>query len=127
VSETDEARPDDRHSGAQKVFFLCVTEPNGATPEQLREHLSEHKKWVAGLEREGRIFVAGPILGEDYRSSGRGVLVVRARSLAEAREIFDRDPMHAKGLRTYRLYPWQINEGSFDLRVSLSGGSSDLS
>jgi hypothetical protein len=54
------------------------------------------------------------------------VLVLRARSLAEARAIFDVDPFHALGLRTYQLWPWQVNEGSFELRVSLSGANADL-
>jgi len=124
MAATDEARPDERHAGAQKVFFLCLTEPaDGIGPAQLRPRLAEHKKWVAGQESEGRIFVAGPLLDEDYQSFGKGVLVVRARSLAEARQIFDSDPMHELGLRTYQLWPWQINEGSFQLRVSLSDGT----
>jgi len=128
MAATDEARPDERHGGAGKVFFLCLTEPaDGVGPAQLYPRLAEHKKWVAGQESEGRIFVAGPLLDEDYRAFGRGVLVVRARSLAEAREIFDSDPFHAEGLRTYQLWPWQVNEGSFQLRAVLSGGTVDLS
>ncbi|GHH83892.1 hypothetical protein GCM10018793_47090 [Streptomyces sulfonofaciens] len=124
MAATDETRPDERHAGAQKVFFLCRTQPaRGVTQEQLYPHLPEHKKWVAEQEDQGRIFVAGPLLDEDYRAFGTGVLVIRARSLAEARDIFDSEPYHARGLRTYRLWPWQINEGSFHLRASLSGGT----
>jgi len=127
MAASDEARPDERHAGAQKVFFLCQTQPaDGVTLEQLYPHLPEHKKWLAEQESQDRIFVAGPLLDEDYRAFGRGVLVIRARSLAEARDIFDSDPFHATGLRTYQLWPWQINEGSFHLRASLSGGSFDI-
>jgi uncharacterized protein YciI len=128
MAATDEARPDERHAGAQKVFFLCLTQPaHGVRTDELYPNLPEHKKWVAEQESQGRIFVAGPLLDEDYRSFGSGVLVVRARSLAEARAIFDSDPFHAMGLRTYQLWPWQINEGSFHLNASLSGGSFEIS
>lgn len=121
MAATDEARPDVRHAGAQKVFFLCLTEPAaGVGSSELYPHLDEHKKWVAERETEGRMFVAGPLLDDDYQTFGHGVLVLRARSLAEAREIFDTDPFHAMGLRTYQLWPWQVNEGSFQLRVVLS-------
>jgi uncharacterized protein YciI len=127
MTATDEARPDTHHSGAQKVFFLCLTRPaDGVGPAELQPHLPEHKKWVARQEREGRVFVAGPLLDEDYHSFGQGVLVIRARSLAEARQVFDSDPFHAKGLRTYRMWPWQINEGSFRLHSTLSGGTFEI-
>jgi uncharacterized protein YciI len=63
--------------------------------------------------------VAGPLLDEDYRSFGSDALVIRACSMAEARQVFDSDPFHAKGLRTCQLWPWQINEGS--LRPSGAG------
>jgi uncharacterized protein len=124
----DQARPDERHAGAQKVFFLCLTQPaQGVRQEELYPILPEHKKWVAEQESHGRIFVAGPLLDEDYHAFGTGVLVVRANTLAQAREIFDADPFHSMGLRTYQLWPWQINEGSFHLQASLSGGTFDVS
>jgi uncharacterized protein YciI len=109
------------------VFFLCITEPNeGLSPEDLYPHLPEHKKWVAELERQGTIFVAGPLLSDEQRASGSGALVVRSHSYTEARQTLDSDPFHAKGMRTYRLWPWQINEGSFRLRVRLSDGAFDM-
>ena len=127
MAATDEARPDERHAGAQKVFFLCLTQPaQGVRQAELYPILPEHKKWAAEQESQGRLFVAGPLLDEDYRGFGTGVLVIRARSLAEAREIFDTDPFHARGLRTYQLWPWQINEGSLVLHASLSGGTFDI-
>jgi hypothetical protein len=127
MAATDEARPDTRHAGAQKVFFLCRTQPaDGIQPSELYPYLPDHKKWVAEQERAGRMFLAGPLLDEDYHSFGSGVLVIRARSLAQARQIFDSDPFHAKGLRTYQLWPWQINEGSFRLHSTLSGGTLEI-
>jgi uncharacterized protein len=123
TADNETAKPDERHTGAQKVVFLCFTEPAGVSPEEMRPHLDEHKAWLADMERSSDLLFAGPMLDEDYRYSGSGLLVLRATSLAEAVSIADRDPFHAKGIRTYRLVPWQINEGSMDVRLTLSDGA----
>lgn len=121
-----QARPDERHAGAQKVFFLCFTEPVELSPEEIRSHLEPHKQWLADLERSGILFLAGPMLDKNYRFEGSGLFVIRADSFAEAEEIADRDPFHANGIRTYRLVPWQVNEGSFAVHSTLSDGTVDF-
>ncbi|MER7686606.1 YciI family protein [Streptomyces sp. NPDC097610] len=126
MTETTQAKPDERHTGAQKVLFLCFTEPNGVSADVLRQHLEEHKKWLTTLERDGRLFAAGPLLDDDYRGSGSGMLILRAASRQEAQDIVDQDPFHARGLRTYQLQPWQLNEGSFGVNVTLSDGTATL-
>jgi uncharacterized protein YciI len=122
TTENVAARPDERHSGAQLVVYLCFTEPaEGVSAERdLRPHLDSHKAWLGAVEASSELLFAGPMLDEDYRYAGSGLLVLRAGSVGAAKEIVDRDPFHAKGLRTYRIVPWQINEGSFDLHLSLS-------
>lgn len=117
--------PDTRHAGAQKVYFLCFTDPVEGAQEAIREHFDKHKAWVVEMEGAGNIFVAGPLLDENYRSFGSGLLVIRAGSLEQAKRIVDGDPFHQRGIRTYRLIPWQINEGSFDVKFVLSGGRLD--
>ncbi|AEA24444.1 YciI family protein [Pseudonocardia benzenivorans] len=122
MSENISARPDERHSGAQKVVFLCFTEPaeGVSSDEDIRPNLDSHKQWLSDIERSAQLLFAGPMLGDDYRYSGSGLLVLRAGSIAEAKEIADRDPFHSQGLRSYRIVPWQLNEGSFDVRMTLS-------
>jgi uncharacterized protein YciI len=122
-TENAAARPDERHSGAQMVVFLCFTEPAAgvSSDEDIRPHLESHKSWLADVEAASELLFAGPMLDEGYRYSGSGLLVLRANSVAAAKEIADRDPLHSKGLRTYRIVPWQINEGQFDVRLTLSG------
>jgi uncharacterized protein YciI len=120
ASKQAAARADERHSGAQLVFFLCFTEPAGLSAEELRPHLDAHKRWVVDQERSGRLFAAGPILDEDYRFSGHGLFILRAKSRGEAEEIADSDPFHANGIRTYRLQPWQVNEGNLQITLTLS-------
>jgi uncharacterized protein YciI len=66
------------------------------------------------------------MLDDDYRFAGPGLLVLRAKSFAEARAVADADPFHARGIRTYRLVPWQVNEGSIELRLTLSDGQAAL-
>lgn len=120
--ESEKAKPDERHSGAQKVVFLCFTEPVDLSPEDIRPHLDAHKAWLAEVERSADLLFAGPMLDEDYRYSGSGLLILQAESMADAMSIADNDPFHANGIRKYRMVPWQINEGSVDIRLTLSDG-----
>lgn len=50
----------------------------------------------------------------------RGMWIIRATSFEEAQAIVDRDIFHSSGLRTYKLYRWQMNEGSPTLTVNFS-------
>lgn len=121
-----QARPDERHVGAQKLFFLCFTEPVELSPEEIRPHLDPHKQWLVDLERSGALFLGGPMLDSNYKFDGSGLFVIRADSLAEAEDIAGRDPFHAHGIRKFRLVPWQVNEGSFTVHLTLSDGIFDF-
>jgi hypothetical protein len=48
------------------------------------------------------------------------MIVVRAASMDEAREIAERDPMHRSGARTFHIRPWILCEGSLSVTVKLS-------
>jgi hypothetical protein len=44
MATTDEARPDTRHAGTQKVSFLCLTEPaDDVGHAEPYPHLPRHK------------------------------------------------------------------------------------
>lgn len=49
-----------------------------------------------------------------------GMIVVRARDFEEARAFADRDPMHARGLRSYSVQRWRVNEGRYTVTVDYS-------
>jgi uncharacterized protein len=116
-----QAHPDARHSGAQKVYFVCFTEPaDGAALSDIEQTLPAHKAWAAETEAAGQLFVAGPFLDGDFRYTGSGMIILRARTQAEAEAIVSADPMHHNGLRSYRLSPWQLNEGSLPLHIRMS-------
>ncbi|HEX4791657.1 MAG TPA: YciI family protein [Actinospica sp.] len=122
-SDERRATADERHSGAQKVYYICFTDPVDASPDEMRPYVEEHKAWIAGVEASGMLFLGGPLLDDDFRFSGSGMMILRASSAREAREVMDADPFHAKGIRAYRLVPWQLNEGSLSLTAVLSAGT----
>lgn len=101
------------------MYFLCFTEPVAMWPEEMHPFLEEHKAWLRSLEASGALFLGGPFLDDNFRYSGAGLMVLRARSFAEARSLVDADPFHANGIRKYRLVPWQVNEGCVVLRGTL--------
>jgi uncharacterized protein YciI len=112
-------RVDETHSGLQKLYYICFTEPAGSL-EDLERHLDEHKAYLVQLERAGLLFAAGPLLDENYRFHGPGMIVLNATSRAQAESIVRADPFHARGVRRWRIVPWQVNEGSLQLRMTFS-------
>ena len=105
---------------AAREFFVVLTEP-AAGRAAVQRHLGPHLEYQRGLEIRGVVVAAGPLsdeAGEEW--TGKGLIILRAASLAEARAIADADPMHRDGVRTYKLLPWLMNEGSFTLTVRLA-------
>ena len=50
------------------------------------------------------------------------MVIIRAESLAHAREIAESDPMHAAGARSFTVRPWLLNEGRITVTVDFSTG-----
>jgi len=90
-------------------------------PSALQETLSAHLEYQGKMEAADKLAFAGPLADETgAEMNGTGLIVYRAVSFDEARQIADADPMHAEGRRPYRIRRWLINEGSFNLSVALS-------
>ena len=108
-------------------LYAVFTEPAGgmdAVLELMGPHLGYQKK----LEEEGIMFAAGPFADDDEQIwSGAGMVIIRADSVAHAKEIAAADPMHQAGARTFRVRPWLLNEGSLNLRITYSDGGRDIS
>ncbi len=85
--------------------------------EQIAAALPDHLEYQVSLEQRGIMFAAGPLFDEDDAPPRAGLIIIRAKSFAEAEEIAKADPMHARGLRSYTLDKWKINEGGFTLKV----------
>lgn len=89
----------------------------------LTPYLADHLEYMIDLERKGKLFASGPI---GNPTNADGMTVVRARDLDEAHEIARREPFVANGIRTYRIEPWTVMEGSLSFRVNFSDQSSSI-
>jgi len=54
------------------------------------------------------------------------MFILRAGSLAEAKEIAASDPMHQCGARSFTVRPWLLNEGTVTVKIRYSDGSREL-
>ena len=54
------------------------------------------------------------------------MVIIRAGSLAEAKEIAASDPMHSSGARDYKVRPWLMNEGTVTVKIRYSDGSREV-
>ena len=115
----DESR---RRGYLAKQRYSVSTRPvhgTGPVMERLATHLAFQEK----IEREGILVAAGPNWTDDEQQwEGDGTVVLRASSLAEAREIAAADPMHSSGARTFTVRPWLVNEGRIGVQLDFATG-----
>ena len=110
----------------QKQMYVYFTTPaNGLVP--VMENLEDHLKFQVELEQKGVMFGAGPFWTDDeQRWEEEGMIIIRAKSLAEARKIAESDPMHASGARMFTIRPWLMNEGAVTMKVTYSDGGREV-
>ena len=110
----------------QKQLYVVHTKPtNGLGP--VMQNIEPHLKFQIELEEKGIMFGAGPFWDDaEEKWEGEGMVIIRAGSLAEAREIADSDPMHKSGARSYTVRPWLLNEGTVTVKIRYSDGSREL-
>ena len=102
-------------------FYIVFAKPT-ALAGQRAAATDAHLAYLAEIERDGILFMAGPFVGEDGISTGGGMFILRAGSLKEAEAIAARDPYNARGYRTFRVAPWRLDQGAFGLNVSFTNG-----
>ena len=109
-----------------QVYAITTTPNDGMGP--VMENLHDHLEFQNKLENDGIMVAAGPLWADDEETwNGEGIVVIRANSLAHAREIADSDPMHARGVRSYTVRPWLINEGSITVKIGFGSGLRQVS
>ncbi|MEM9708512.1 MAG: YciI family protein [Pseudomonadota bacterium] len=102
-------------------LYMVLSAPRG-DPTKLKETLPDHLAYQAQLEEQGSLFLAGPVSDEaGAEMEGMGLIIYRAASMDEARELAEADPMHVRGARSYTLRRWLVNEGSLSLSVRFAG------
>ncbi len=82
--------------------------------------LQAHLEHQVRLEKQGVMFGAGPLRNPDGSRADLGLIIIRAASAEEARQIADSDPMHQAGVRTYTLHEWTLNEGRITVSIDFS-------
>ncbi|MGE0651327.1 MAG: YciI family protein [Alphaproteobacteria bacterium] len=93
--------------------------PMPKSPEKMR---MDHHRYLVDLERKGVLFAAGPFVNEKGVRVGVGMLLIRARTTAEATRIAMREPYTRAGQRIMTVTPWQRNEGTLRLSLNLADG-----
>ncbi|CAM9945723.1 unnamed protein product [Phaeothamnion confervicola] len=114
---------------AKLQLYVCFT--TCVKPlEDLQALLADHLEWIAGLEKSGSLFAAGPFRDLHETAgppSGDGMIILRATSAAEAEEIARGCPFHMVGVRMFEIRPWVFNEGHFNLTISATSGGVKIS
>ena len=97
----------------QKQLYAVFTTPtNGMGP--VMENLEPHLEFQVKLERDGIMFGAGPFWADNEVDwNGEGMVLIRADSLAHAKEIAASDPspritIHARVLRLVKRRLWAM-------------------
>ncbi len=105
-----------------KQLYIIFSEPTDKGGDR-RKVFPKHIAYQLEIEKKGILFAAGPFVDAKGKPQGPGMIVVRAKNMAEAKKIVDADPFHKLGYRKYRIQAWQVNEGGFNLRVKFSDGT----
>lgn len=115
-------KPEDLYARMlRRQFFVITTTP--ARGPGFQEVLPDHLDYQVALERAGTLFGAGPLFESGSDVPFGGMIIVRARDESEARAIADADPFHAKGLRSYTVTRWLMNEGAMTVTIRYSDQS----
>ncbi len=108
-------------SALQARYFLMVLK--FIDRDKLPEVQSEHLTWLLEKEKAGIVFLSGPAAcHEDGEPLLSGLMVVRAKTVEEARAIADTEPFIVKGVMKYSLYEWTIFQGAIAVSINLSNG-----
>ena len=102
-------------------FYIVFAEPTARAAERSAA-TDAHLAYLAELEASGILFLAGPFVTEAGVSTGGGMFVLRAKTLAEAEAIAARDPYNAGGYRTFHVAPWRLDQGALGLKLSFTRG-----
>lgn len=111
----------------KRLYVVFWINDPGSTREQHLEVLPTHLKFLLDLERRGVLFASGPFsMPDGLKASFNGMTILRAENYEAARDIVEREPFVTKGLRTYVMHAWDLNEGAFSVRLSFGTGTFEV-
>jgi uncharacterized protein YciI len=109
---------DQRGGGHQEdryyLIFLNLVPGKPLTTEVVNLHAAHLTK----LDRDGKLVLAGPI-----PERAGGLIVLRAKSIAEAKAIADEDPMIRGGYQSYELGTWLMSNRQNSYRPNIQRAS----
>jgi uncharacterized protein len=91
----------------------------------IQPHVEEHLKYMANLEKKGRLWASGPFVVPGVLV-GDGLTILRADTEEDARALMDGEPLTKLNLRTYELHLWELREGRIIVEVNASASSGAL-
>lgn len=110
---------------AKELYAVFTTASSGM--EAMGPHIEAHLAYQADLEARGIMFGAGPLYYEGKEDwNGEGMIIIRASSDEEARQIAEADPMHSSGGRSFTIRPWLMNEGTVTVKINYAAGTREL-
>ena len=89
--------------------FICQDKP-GALQVRM-DTRPDHVAYLNDLNASGKLAFAGPFLGDDTKPTG-SLVVVKAETIEEARQIADNDPYAKAGLFAHvevKAWNWVFN------------------
>jgi uncharacterized protein YciI len=96
----------------EKYFLLFLTSIPGRSLSA--EAVGLHAAHLAQLDNDGKLVLAGPI---PERTGG--LIVLRARSLDEARAIAEEDPLVQGRYQTYEVGTWLMSNRANNYRPNI--------
>jgi len=114
-----------QRSLAREQCYVCMMTPTDAPlpkGKSAPEIRIEHHEYLLDLERRGILFGAGPFVDENGVRHGAGMIIIRAKSRAEAEAVAFAEPYTKYGMRKMELTPWQRNEGAINLEIRFADG-----
>jgi len=111
--------PADQRSGSpeEAVYHLIFLNGVLQRPPPL-DVVNLHAVHLEELDKAGKFVLAGPI-----PERAGGLIVLRTKSLVEARAIADEDPMVRGGYQTYELGTWFMSNRQNAYRPSIQGAN----
>jgi uncharacterized protein YciI len=112
----DEAAREQASAMGMALYYVYLLKKGPAwSPDSTPEISALQEAHLANLRRlrdEGKLVLNGPLL-DSFQLSGeiRGIGVLKAASMAEAREWIGTDPMVKVGRLVFELHAWMVGKG----------------
>ena len=110
-------------SAALRLYVIFRRVVNPALMLELR---SDHLDWMLEKERDGTLFLSGPLTRNLGDSPYNGLTIVRAESIDHARNVIAGEPFIDRGAMTYDLAEWTVYEGALPVTLRVSDSSATL-